>query len=103
MPRDSEGGNRLIVPEIACQSRLERVWDSAGVFNIPKILLLGENFCVKAPDGANSSSWQKRLGATTIRLTARAYLVEAGLPRAPFVRQNDRRLSEMIFLLQLNP
>jgi hypothetical protein len=44
MPRDSEGGNRLIVPEIACQCRLERVWDSAGIFNIPKILLSGENF-----------------------------------------------------------
>ena len=45
MPCDSEGGNRLIVPEIACQSRLERVWDSAGAFNIPKISHCGENFC----------------------------------------------------------
>jgi hypothetical protein len=49
MPRDSEGGNRRIVPEIARQSRLERVWNGAGVFNIPKILLPGENFCMKAP------------------------------------------------------
>jgi hypothetical protein len=44
MPRDSEGGNRLIVLEIARLCRLERVWDSAGIFNIPKILLPGENF-----------------------------------------------------------
>jgi hypothetical protein len=44
MPRDSEGGNRLTVLEIACQCGLERVWDGTGVFNIPKILLPGENF-----------------------------------------------------------
>jgi hypothetical protein len=53
MPRDSEGGNRLIVPEVARQSRLERVWNGAGVFNIPKILRYGENFCAEPPEKAD--------------------------------------------------
>jgi hypothetical protein len=54
MPRDSEKGNRLIVLEIACQCGLERVWDGAGIFNIPKISLPGENFCMKASPGPSA-------------------------------------------------
>ena len=63
MPRDSEGGNRLIVPEIACQSRLERVWDGAGVFNIPKILLPGETFLHAGVGRANRSAGRTCVGA----------------------------------------